>query len=55
MGGETKNLELVALNNIRSYGNYFRMPGKDPYAITVKIRRPGTSRTIEARFNFKHD
>jgi cytochrome c5 len=55
MGGETKKLELVALNNMKSYGNYYRMPSKDPYAITVKIRRPGTSRTIEARFNFKHD
>ena len=55
MGAVTKKLELVALNNIKSYGNYFRMPGKDPYAITVKIRRPGTSRTIEARFNFRHD
>ena len=55
MGAVTKKLELVTLNNIKSYGNYFRMPGKDPYAITVKIRRPGTSRTIEARFNFRHD
>jgi cytochrome c5 len=55
MGVVTKKLELVTLNNIKSYGNYFRMPGKDPYTITVKIRRPGTSRTIEARFNFRHD
>ena len=55
MGAVTKKLELVTLNNIKSYGNYFRMPGKDPYTITVKIRRPGTSRPIEARFNFRHD
>jgi cytochrome c5 len=55
MGAVTKKLELVALGNIKSYGNYFRMPAKDPYAITVKIRRPGTLRAIEARFNFRHD
>jgi hypothetical protein len=55
MGAVTKKLELVTLNNMKSYGNYFRLPGKDPYAITVKIRRPGMSRAIEARFTFKHN
>jgi cytochrome c5 len=52
-GAVTKKLELVTLNNIKSYGNYFRMPGKDAYTITVKIRRPGAARTIEAVFSFK--
>jgi cytochrome c5 len=55
MGSVTKKLELVTLNNIKSYGNYFRMPGKDPYTITVKIRRPGAARPIEAAFSFKRD
>jgi len=54
MGGETKKLDLMAFNNAISYGNYFRMQGKDPYTITVKIRRPGTSRVIEAKFDYKH-
>jgi cytochrome c5 len=53
MGGETKKLELMAVNNAISYGNYFRIPGRDPYTITVQIRRPGISRTIEANFDFK--
>jgi cytochrome c5 len=54
-GSVTKKLELVTLNSIKSYGNYFRMPGKDAYTITVKIRRPGAARTIEATFAFRHD
>lgn len=55
MGGETKKLELMAYNNAISYGNYFRMPGKDSYSITVQIRRPGISRVIETRFNYRHN
>ena len=54
MGGETKTLELMAFNHAISYGNYFRMPGKDPYTITVHIRRPGISRVIETRFDYRH-
>jgi len=52
-GGETKNLELVTLNNMKSYGNYFRMTSKNPYTITVRIQRPGASRAIEAKFEHK--
>lgn len=54
-GAVTKKLELVTLNSIKSYGNYFRMSGKDTHKITVKIRRPGAARTLEATFAFKHD
>jgi hypothetical protein len=52
-GGDTKKLELVTLNNMKSYGNYFRMSGKNPYTITVRIQKPGMSRAIEAKFDFK--
>jgi cytochrome c5 len=52
-GGEKKKLELVTLNNMRSYGNYFRMSGQNPYKITVQIQRPGSARPIEATFDFK--
>ena len=54
-GAVTKKLELVTLNNIKSYGNYFRMSGTDTYTITVKIRRPGAARPIEAAFSFKRN
>lgn len=52
-GGQTKKLELVTLGNMKSYGNYFRMSSRNPYTITVRIRRPGMPRTIEARFDHK--
>jgi len=52
-GGDTKWLEPVTLNNTKSYGNYFRMSGKNPYTITVRIQRPGASRAIEAKFEHK--
>lgn len=55
MGGETKTLELMAFNHAISYGNYFRMPGKDSHTITVHIRRPGISRVIETRFDYRHN
>jgi cytochrome c5 len=53
-GGDTKPLELVTLNNVVSYGNYFRMPGTNPYTITVKITRPGLPRPVEVKFEHKH-
>ncbi len=53
-GGETKKLELMTLNNMKSYGNYFRMSSKNPYTITVRIQRPGVSQPIEAKFDYKH-
>jgi cytochrome c5 len=52
-GGETKKLELVTLNNTKSYGNYFRMSGKNPYTITVRIRRTGAAKPVEASFEFR--
>ncbi len=54
-GSETKKLEPMAIRDTLSYGNYFRMPGKDPYTITVQVRRPGASQDLEAKFAFKHD
>jgi len=53
-GGDTKALELVTLNNVPSYGNYFRMPSTNPYTITVKITRPGKPRPVEVKFEHKH-
>lgn len=52
-GVETKKLEPMTFGNMMSFGNYFRMSGKNPYTITVQIRRPEMSRAVEARFDFK--
>jgi cytochrome c5 len=52
-GGETKKLEPVTLNDAPSYGNFFRMEGKEPYAITVRVRRSGEDGRLETSFTFR--
>ena len=53
MTGETKALEPATVDSAFSYGNYFQMPGKDPYTLTLKIRKPGAPAPIEAKFDLK--
>jgi len=53
MNGETRKLEAATINNSVSYGNYFQMPGRDPYTVTLQIRTPGAARAIEARFDLR--
>jgi cytochrome c5 len=53
MGGATRTLDLVTANDAVSYGSFFRMPGRDPYTIAVKIRRAGSAVPAEARFEFR--
>ena len=55
MGGETKALELMAINKMISYGNYFRLTGRDTYSITVHIRTPRMSRATSTNFNVRRD
>lgn len=52
-GGKTKGLEILAINEAISYGNYIQLTGWDTYSITVHIRRPGMSPAIDANFDFK--
>ena len=54
LGGDTKKLEAMAINDTVSYGNYFRMPAHETYAIEVTVRRPGAAPPVEARFEHKH-
>ena len=53
LGGQTKTLGVVSANGKVSYGGYFRMLGPEPYTITAQIQRPGTSRLIETKFEYK--
>jgi len=53
MNGETRKLETATINDGVSYGNYFQMPGKDPYTVTLQIRKAGAAIPVEARFDFK--
>jgi cytochrome c5 len=52
-GGDTKKLELLTLADSVSYGNFFRMEGREPYVITVQVRRQGAPAPIEAKFDFR--
>jgi cytochrome c5 len=53
MTGETRKLEAATVNSALSYGAYFQMPGKDPYTVTLKIRKPGAPAPIEAKFDLR--
>ena len=53
MGGDTKTLEPMTLADSASYGNFFRMQGREPYIITVRVRRAGAAAPIEARFDIR--
>jgi cytochrome c5 len=48
---ESKGLEIIAANNMISYGSFFRMDGMFPYAISVSIERAG--HVTEAKFDYK--
>ena len=47
-----KALEPMIIAGKRSYGNYFRMPGADPYRIEIQIRSPDVSGTTRAVFEW---
>jgi hypothetical protein len=52
-GGETKKLEPMTVEQALSYGNSFRMEGKEPYTISVRALRPGRAAPLETAFQFK--
>lgn len=53
--GETRPLEVIAINKGISYGGFFQLPTKGRYAIGVKIQRPDSPQPAEARFEFNRD
>ena len=53
MTGDTRKLEASAIKDTVNYSNFFQMPGKDPYTVTLQIRRPGTAAPIEAKFDLR--
>jgi cytochrome c5 len=54
-GEQTKTLEPIKMGGVTSYGNYFRMPGKENYTIAVQVLRGSAAAPVNARFDFKHD
>jgi hypothetical protein len=53
MGSDSKPLERETIDQTVSYGNNFRVTGREPHVITVQVRRPGNHRVFETRFDFK--
>ncbi len=54
MATQNQKLAAMAFSGAVSYGNYFAMPGQEPYEIVVSVRRPGDRKTAPARFQYRH-
>jgi cytochrome c5 len=50
LSGVTKKAEPVTINNVPSYGNYFRLRWNTTYRVTVSAARPGKPVPVQARF-----
>jgi cytochrome c5 len=53
LGAATRQLEPMRINGTLSYGHYFRIPGSEPYTVSLHIRTPETARPIDAKFEFR--
>lgn len=51
---ETKRLDAMKIADTVTYGQFFRMTGKEPYRIAVEIRRPGTPKPAKVSFEYRH-
>ena len=54
LSSEEKKLEPMKIADAMSFGNYFKMPGKGPFEITVQIRTRAVAAPIEVKFHHKH-
>ena len=52
LGGISKTLEPMAVG-AASYGNYVKLQKKNSYVITVRMQTPGSTRTVEAKFDHR--
>ena len=53
MGTDERALERTTVGKAVSYDNDFRVSGKEPHQVTVRIKRPGIPRVIETKFEYK--
>ncbi len=53
MGTDSRTLERVAVGKSVSYDNEFRVSGKEPHVVTVRIGKPGSTRLIETKFDYR--
>ncbi len=53
-GSASKTLEPMAVG-AASYGNYVKLQKKTSYLITVRVQAPGSTRTVEAKFDHRFE
>ena len=53
--GESKSLDIMAINKGISYGAFFQLPTRGRYIISLKIQRPDTPQEAETRFEFNRN
>jgi cytochrome c5 len=53
MGTDERALERTTIGKAVSYDNDFRVSGREPHQVTVRIKRPGSARLIETKFDYK--
>lgn len=54
LAGQVKKLEPMTIAGALTYGNYFELRYRRRYLISVQVRRPGSPKVIEARFEYYH-
>jgi cytochrome c5 len=54
MARESKTLEPMAIG-AASYGSYLKAKANTPYVVIVRVRKPGSSRVEEARFEHRFE
>jgi cytochrome c5 len=52
LSSTSKTLEPMAVG-AASYGNYVKLQKKNSYLITVRVQTPGSTRTVEAKFDHR--
>lgn len=51
---EVKVLQPMRVGSTDTYGNYFSMPGGNPFGIAVELRRPGERNWHRVDFEYRH-
>jgi len=54
MGAETRSLAPMQIGEVASYTADFRISGREPHVITVQVRRPQSSKVLEAKFDYRN-
>jgi hypothetical protein len=51
---EAKPLEPMRIADAMSFGNYFKMAGKGPFEVMVRVRPRTSAIPVEVKFQHKH-